>query len=257
MVQDILSSMDSDAVNDIGATIESQQILHILEDCYYELIHRHEWPHMAEICQLESVSDITKPTKMKIPDIVTRVDCVRYKGTKLFEDREFWKDIRYLEPCDFIDRLQARDNTRDDVDIIQNDNDIDLFILNNEAPTWWTSFNDEFIWFDSYDNEVDSTITQSKTQIYGIREPDWKNENTFIPDLPNNLFPVLLNEAKSKAWVELKQTPNNKAEQIAKRLFNNALRDAKKVNRGPQFVDFSKPRRNTISTIKQSYWRRT
>jgi len=47
--------------------------------------------------------------------------------------------------------------------------------------------------------------------------PRWSMTDNFIPDLDEQQFPMLLNEAKSLAFLELKQQVHPKAEQEIKR----------------------------------------
>ena len=43
-----------------------------------------------------------------------------------------------------------------------------------------------------------------KTQVYAIVAPSWAANNTFIPDMPVQLFPLLVNEA-AQACLELRK----------------------------------------------------
>jgi hypothetical protein len=61
--------------------------------------------------------------------------------------------------------------------------------------------------------------------------------DTFIPQLDNNIFPLLLNEAKSLAFLELKQQPHVKAEQEIKRQISS-LQKFKAVTKQP--TDFER-----------------
>jgi len=60
--------------------------------------------------------------------------------------------------------------------------------------------------------------------------------DTFIPELDDQQFPLLLNEAKSLAFFELKQTPHTKAEQEARRQWTSLQRD-KSVDDKPSSFD--------------------
>ncbi len=52
---------------------------------------------------------------------------------------------------------------------------------------------------------MDTTLQTSKTLCYGQIIPTFTLEDSFIPDLDDTQFPLLLNEAKAIAFVELKQ----------------------------------------------------
>lgn len=239
MTQNILSSMDSDNVNSISDTVESQQVVDILKETYFELIARRDWKFMRDIDQLESVSDVTKPTKIKIPEDVNKIECVRYRVDLVDDTREKWRTLSWEDPCDFVHRLQRRDSSASNVESITTDEGTTLYILNDKPPTYWTSFDDEFIYFDAYDSDVESTVEQSRSSVISIKEPAWTSADTFIPDLPSNMFTLLLNEAKSTSHLMLKQQANPKAEQIARRQYiklreleNRAMGERVHVNYG-------------------------
>lgn len=64
---------------------------------------------------------------------------------------------------------------------------------------------------------MDSTLQSSKFIVWAIQEPTFTMSDTFTPDLDVDMFPWLLNEAKSVAHVEINQRANAKAEQVSLR----------------------------------------
>jgi len=60
--------------------------------------------------------------------------------------------------------------------------------------------------------------------------------DSFEPDIDPEQVPLLLNEAKSLAYFELKQTPHVKAEQEAKRQWSSLQKD-KSVDNKPSYFD--------------------
>lgn len=79
---------------------------------------------------------------------------------------------------------------------------------NNKQPQFWTIVNDFFILFDSYDNTQENTLQASKTMALAWLMPAFTLEDTFIPNLDEQLFPLLLADAKELAFYELKQMPH-------------------------------------------------
>ena len=71
--------------------------------------------------------------------------------------------------------------------------------------------------FDGFDSTQDSTLQSSKTMCHGWVLPTFEMADDFIPQLDDKQFPLLLSEAKSLAFFELKQQPHQKAEQEIKR----------------------------------------
>ena len=217
IVQDILNSMDSDEVNTITETIESNQIAQIVKTSYYELISRRDWPHLKELFQLEASGDNNKPTHMSIPDDIQEVREINYNKRTVSDTKDKYSAVRYVLPEDFLTLTNSRDSSQSNIVKVTDYSGVDLYIRTDAAPECWTSFDDENIVFDSHDSEVDTTLQASKTQCFGIRQPSWTNSDTFTPDLPIDAFPLLLAEAKSVAQFQVRQFEDAKAEQQAQR----------------------------------------
>ena len=88
-------------------------------------------------------------------------------------------------------------------------------ILTNVAPTYYTSFNEQEIYMDSYNVGVDPYLRGIHTQCYGMLYPSVTMSDTLYFDLPTNMFNLLLAEAKAIAFRVLKQTENPAAEYFA------------------------------------------
>jgi hypothetical protein len=87
---------------------------------------------------------------------------------------------------------------------------------------------------------VDDTIQNSKIQAMGYVIPGWIMEDDFIPDLPDEAFTALLEEAKSRAAFKLKQTADQKAEQEAGRQNRWLSRKAWRVAGGVKYKDYGR-----------------
>ncbi|MDT1790558.1 hypothetical protein, partial [Salmonella enterica] len=72
--------------------------------------------------------------------------------------------------------------------------------------------------------------------------PTWSQTDSFVPDLPEEAFISLLEEAKSKAALKLKQEADQKAEQESIRQRNWLSRKAWKVNGGIKYPDYGRGR---------------
>ena len=214
ITQDILNDLDSDEVNSIDDTIESQQIAQIVKTVYYQLIDGKDWPHLHQLVQLDPPSTTAYPTRMKIPEDVVKIQWVKYNKRKDTDTKDKYLDITYLDTKDFLDYCNNRDSSASNVDTVVDINSgISILIKNDAAPLYYTSFDDEYIYFDSYDSNVDTTLQNSKTQCFGMIHPTFTLDDSFVPDLPIQAFSYLVAEAKATAFVMLKQTSNTKAEQ--------------------------------------------
>lgn len=217
IVQDILNAMDSDQVNTISETIESDQIAQIVKSTYFELISRRDWPHLKEMFQLDASGSTSYPSHMSVPDRIVEVRDVQYNIAKTGETRKKYVPIKYLTPDAFLCYTNPRNSDSSNIDVVVDYSGVDLLIRNDTAPSCWTSFDDENIVFDSYDSVVDSTLQSSKSQCFGIKHPTWTASDAFYPDLPDDAFPLLLAESKTIAQFQVRQFQDQAAAQQAQR----------------------------------------
>jgi hypothetical protein len=217
IVQDILNEIDSDAVNSITDTVESEQIAQIVKTAYFEIISKRNWPHLRKLFQFSHVGDLNKPNYLRLPPRIKELEFFKYECQDSEEGKIELKAIIYKYPDEFLQYISNRNSKDATVSTVIDFSGSKLLIKNNIAPTYWTSFDDEYIVTDSYDQAVDDTLQSSKTQCYGYIFPTWAHEDTFIPDIPDEVFPALLAEAKSTAFVSVKQMVNQKVEQKAAR----------------------------------------
>lgn len=113
--------------------------------------------------------------------------------------------------------------------------DVKFRYKNDKKPQYCTIIQNYYVLFDSYDESVDSTLQSSKTLCYGQVVPAFSLVDTFIPDISDDVFPLLFNEAKSLAFYELKQTTHTKAEQEAKRQWSSIQRDKSMADKPSYF----------------------
>lgn len=217
MVQEILSDMDSDPVNSIFDTFESEQVAQILKSTFYSMVNTRNWPHLNQLIQLTPSLDAALPTHMYLPENVTRMVSVNYDCVKQGETRKRYMSIRWKEPDEFLQLANQLNSDNDTVDVVIDPTGIELLITNNRAPTYFTSFDDNTLVFNSYDKTVDDTLQNDKVQARAYVSPGWKTEDLFIPDFPAEAFTALVEEAKSRSMFRLKQMEDVKAEQEARR----------------------------------------
>lgn len=216
IVQDIMNDMDGDNVNSINDTIESQQVAQIVKTTYLEMLANRNWPHMHTAFNCSSLSDLDYPTCLRIPDNIKEVKWIRYNKRTSTDTKDKYEEITYLQPEDFFDHCSHRDSSASNMQIVKL-NGVRINIRNDQAPQYWTSFDDSVLIMDSWDSAVDSVLQESKNSCWGVRNPDWAGLDSSIPELPAEAFPALVEEAKSTAFYVLRQVANEKAEQKATR----------------------------------------
>lgn len=223
-VQNILSSMDADSVNSIGDTDEAMQIADIVEEAYFNLLDEFDFKYKNDLFTLHSSSNPNKPTHMRLPDNVQWIETIKYNVRRETEGdiTDRYRRISYVEPEEFLGWIQGRNPQDDFVEKVEDFSGIELFIRNNKSPEYWTSFDDEWVVFDSWDKEKETTMQSSKTLCFGPKRPSFIKEDSFVPDLPENLVSLLLVEAKSLAMAIFAQETNPVLQDIRTRLRRNA-----------------------------------
>lgn len=240
LTQSILNDMDGDEINSISDTVESQQVAQIIRDTYDEIISSREWPHLARLISLTPMG-ATYPTHMETNDAWVFMSWIKYNVRNASATRDRYEDILYMTPEDFLLLSNSRNSSASEVDTISDPvTGVKLFIVNDDHPRYWTTFDDETIVFDAYDSAVETNLQESKFQCYGNVEPSWSHTDNFTPDLPAKAFSYLLAEAKSVAFNALMQVGNQKAEQQSRRQRIWLSREKWRNGQGMQFPDFGR-----------------
>lgn len=239
IVQDILNDLDSDSVNSISDTAESEQVASMVRSTYEKLIANRNWPHLRKLFQMEHVGDITKPNYLRAPEGLKELVFFKYECQKL-DGKLFQQEIKYMYPDEFLRYISGRNQDNDNVSVITDFGGSKLLIFNDQAPKYWTTFDDQYIVTDSYDKNVDDVLKKSKTQCLGYIHPTWTHDDGFIPDLPVEAFPALINEALSVASLRLKQLTDQKAEQDAQRQQRWLARKAWKLEGGIRYDNYGR-----------------
>lgn len=215
MTQAILSDMSDDEVNSISDTVSSLQVAEIIKNTYYAEFNNTRVPEKDRLIKLEGLGDVTRPNYLKIPDNVVKIHWVRYKD---YDNDNLYQELIYLEPEEFLRRqLSVRSTDSDAVATIDPVSLVTYYIRNNATPRYYTIFDDQHLVFDSFDAAYEATMQNSNSLAWGKVTEDFLMQDDYIPPIDGNLFPLLLHEAKSVAFHDLKQMPNGKAEQTARR----------------------------------------
>lgn len=240
MVQEILNDLDSDEVESIDDTTESEQVVSILKSTYYAMMSSRDWPHLRRSIQITGLGNTSRPTHMKLQDGIKELCFINYNKVKNGETRKRYEEIEYLQPDHFLHKTNQRNNDDSDTVAVTDTGGIEILIKNDAPPQYYTSFDDKYLVFDSYDSAVESTLQESKIQAMAYVMPEWNSSDTFIPDLPENAFTALVEEAKSRASFRLKQVADQKAEQEAGRQSRWLARKARRVAGGIQYPSYGR-----------------
>jgi hypothetical protein len=205
IVQDVLNEGDMDTVSTWDETIESEQIGKILKSVFFEI---HATGMIRSHNIMKNPDTATGATYLKIPTDVTQIFWLR--------DDSQDKDLVYLEPEQFIKKLDTSGTGIADPGA----GGLTLPFNVTTEPTYWTSFDDEYIAFDS----ANPSITNTDIYMFCQAEPTLTLADATVPDLPTDAGAYLLAETKSRALLSLNQEVNPKVEMKARELKARMMR---------------------------------
>ena len=221
LTQTVLSSIDGDEISSITDTTESNQVVTIIKTAYFDLIHRANLPEHYSLVNL-TATDASTPVQMSIPSTVDEILWLKYDSHTSDDTDLLMKPVVYKRIDEFLDNMHNLDESGTNIETFDYTDTITSGVTtfmywNNKAPEFYTTFDDNTIIFDSYDSDVESYLHGNKTSCYARLVIPFTESDSFTPDLDEIQFSLLLNEAKSLAWAELRQAQHVKAEIAAKR----------------------------------------
>jgi hypothetical protein len=216
IVQNIASALETDEINSITDTTESLQIAEVVKETFLDLFTNTDIPEHMGLVRLDSVSDLASPNYLKIPDDVNKISWLRYKDYR----GQNYRLLRYANPRDFIEMallwpLDEIDPTI--VDTVDPVSGVVYKIRSDSPPLTYTIFNDQYIAFDAFDSVYEATVQGDNCVSFGSFNFEFEMEDDFVPPIDANLFPLLLSEAKSVCFINLKQVSSAKEEQRSRR----------------------------------------
>lgn len=232
LTQDILSSMEDDEVNSIGDTVSAMGVAQVIQNVYDELITQLDIPGSDYLTGLESLSDVDRPNYLKMPENLKKVHWIKYNNS----------DVKYLTPFEFIDFLVKRDEGVDVVDF----GGVTMKIATDADPTYWTTFDDQYIVTDSFLIDDGSTLLTSKSICWAQVMPFLELDDSAIPSLPLSMFPTLLATAKARCFVHFKQVANASEEASSRKGLVRWQNDQFRGNQRKPYdrvPNYAKPRR--------------
>lgn len=137
---------------------------------------------------------------------------------------------------DMVNNFNLNDSNVQSFTFTEGANSFNLYYKNDSQPNYATVIENFYFIFDSFDSTQDSTLQASKTLCSGQTIPTFTMQDSFIPDLDDYQFPLLLSESKSLAFFELKQMIHQKAEQENKRQWSQVQKN-KSVDDKPSHFD--------------------
>ena len=265
LTQNILSGLSSDEVNSISDTTESMQVALIIKNKYYDIINRVNLPEHDQLIQLLPSLDETLPVMMYIPDGVAELFWLKYYNTNIIDESSIgghdinvdiiptqdgipiavpgYQYVTILPIEQFIEMVNSFNPSENNVEEFIFTDSVNgfpgtykFYYKTDRQPSFCTVLSNYNVVFDSFDSTQDSTLQASKTMGWGRIIPVFKMEDTFIPNMDDEQFTLLLNEAKALAYFELKQSIHPKAEQEIKRGWSTVQKN-KAVSNKPSYFN--------------------
>lgn len=196
IVQEILSDANGDEVSSIADTTEATQCATTIASVYEDIAAEYDIQAVKRLFKLDGLSDIGSPTHMQIPAEYHSIEWIKYDAREALADPQDFRDVQYMYPKDFIDMCNNRSTSDADVALATDPSGVEIRVLTDKTPSYYTLFDDRHVVFDSYNSVVESTLHQNKTQAYGQISNRLVLADATIITLPAELLPLLKNEAR-------------------------------------------------------------
>lgn len=240
LVQRVLTEINGDEVNSITDTEEAEQVAGHIKAVYNNMLSSGTWPHTRRTIVITPYSDTNYPTHFVVDDNVKEVLSISYNTADLGETRRRYTTMKYKDPDSFLRLLNSRNSDDADVDIVIDNTGIELLILNDKNPEYYTSFNDKDLVFDSYNSEVEATLQQSKVQAQGYIIPALLIADDTEIDLPIDAFSALLEESIARVQFKMREFQDVKSERESFKQRSNMSRKNWLVNGGIKYPNYGR-----------------
>lgn len=228
IINDILLDMNELRVNTLGATPAAERVQNILRDVYFELVSRRLWPANGRHIQLLSASDSDKPTKLLVPDNVSDIEYIRYNVAAPGEPAQYVLLV-HKYPEDFLQLTYTRNSTDPATVEVETEDGAKFFVLNNQSPRYWTSFDERSIYVDSYDSTKESTLQGHNTVAFVYKEPEWPTTDTGTLDMPPRYVPMFKALAKAVCFEKIKQIQSPHDEIWGRALYGRLIHEGSRT----------------------------
>ena len=192
-----------------GGTEDSEEIAIFARELWQYMQGRTDWPHQKKLIQLDALADSEKPNYLKLPDNVSEIvkNSLRYRE----------QQVTYLESDAFLDFTNSRNTIvkddngiesnsyEDNVEIVDSMAGVNLYIRNDKNPTYWTTFDDEYLVFDSYDSVNEDTLQNENSSALAYVNDDLVIADDSVVDLPIGLMSLFQAELNREAHLRIKR----------------------------------------------------
>lgn len=242
IVQDVLASIDGDEVNSIFDTVESEKVARIVRDSYTTIVvSLNNAPETKGLYTL-TAEPTMGPVVMSLPVGLQTLEWLKYNCEETADSGKLnYRDLVFLPIDEFVSLslMTPKDDTNTStLNLSLFGSNIKLLYRTNKHPDYYTTLDDKYLVFDSLDTSIQSSLEESYTLAYGKRNLTFSMEDSFVIPLDPNLTHLLVQESKSQASIEERQTENPKAEKRARKAWIRTKEDNQGISRTSYFDQF-------------------
>lgn len=198
VVQDVQNTLEVERDDTIGETTLGDDIVLHIRNVYEDFVSYGQFRRFEYAGRLVSDSNPSRPTKLNLPTNTVGVSDLKYRRLDA-SGKKVWGDVKYLTPNEFLHFVQSRDNTATNIQTTLTEDNVELFIRRDQAPQYWTSFDERYIYCDAFDSTQDSTLQEIKTLCTLEKAAVFVASDTFdFQPLPTHAFPAFLARCRAK-----------------------------------------------------------
>lgn len=224
MVQRVARKLNSDEVSELDETIESSDIAHEVLDTFEDLMHNTEWEFLKhQPRKLAEKLNGQSVVSLRLPSDVVHIESLMYEcQTDATSDRIF-REIKYLSPAEFQQMTLGRKLDTNCVEVTVGEFRIRVF--NDTPPSYFTSFDEKEIVFDSYNAAIDTTgVVATKTAAIAKVVLLGTYSETWSPSVPEFIYNLWYHEAVARCSSCIRGVEDGRSERMARRAMVTALR---------------------------------
>ncbi len=204
IVQGIMSDMDSDNVNKVDDTEESEQVARMILGIYEDMATELDLPPNRKLLELAGATSTTRATEVVLDDRVVELGWVKYNHAATGVANDF-QEIFYQTPEMFTLTMQGLDQTLSTVSTYATATadlgGVDIYFKNDKDPTAYTTFDDRILIFDSVDIAVDTSgLAASKLMAYGALHAALALADATVFPIGRQLMSRLVNDSREMAF---------------------------------------------------------
>jgi len=227
--------MDSDEVNSIHDTVESNQVARVVRGVFYDCASDLGLEVNEGLFELNPSGNPSQPTIMYLPSHVSKLYWIKYNNKGATDTHSKYIDVERVDYLDFYETQFNLDSSLDYVSEIVysvNGEPFEFKYETNGFPRRFTNLTTSTLLFDRYDIDIDSTLVKNKTMCGGMLYPEFQMTDNFVIPVDPAQLSYLVNKAKVRCFSEIKQVENREAaseasrQKIAHQRTKNRLPDA-------------------------------